>query len=207
MRVLEGEFREGDLVQVDAGPARPAVRQTGRHVAATLEETDCAARIPHAQPAWRAPLGAPPALRHDVVRPRVPLPARAGADLLPRAGRTPDSLQRVQVARRAGQGRRSHRRRAGHSRHAEARRREREAGAIRDDPHRGSVARRRARKGGREVHRRADEPLAARAAELDHSLAASCRRSGASFSGGWAARKAASWRSRAAARRFTPKTT
>ena len=35
MRVLEGEFREGDLVQVDAGPGRPAVRKaagTSRHV-------------------------------------------------------------------------------------------------------------------------------------------------------------------------------
>ncbi len=124
MRVLEGEFREGDVVQVDAGPCGPAVREAAsrrgcwRLIGASVNQAT--------KPARRTPLGPAPAVRHSVVRPRVPLSARAGADLFPRAGRTSDPLQRVQVARRAGQGRRGDRRRADHSRHAEARRPERE---------------------------------------------------------------------------------
>ena len=46
-------------------------------------------------------------------------------------------------------------------------------------------------KAGVKYTRRADEPVAARAVELDHSPAAPCRRSGASSSGRWAAPKAA----------------
>ena len=70
MRVLEGEFREGDVVQVDAGPCGPAVREAAgrrgrwRLIGASVDQTP--------EPTRRAPLGPAPALRHDVVRPRLP---------------------------------------------------------------------------------------------------------------------------------------
>ena len=127
MRVLEGEFREGDRVQVDAGPAglQFAKQQAGAVVARIGDQLPPASRTPNPRGERRTVPRRPSG--HHVVRPRLSLPAGAGADLLPGARRPPDSLQRVQVARRAGQGCRSHRRRADHPRHAETRRRERES--------------------------------------------------------------------------------
>ena len=45
MRVLEGEFREGDLVQVDAGPSRPAVRQAASRAVSRRNRRSIAACI------------------------------------------------------------------------------------------------------------------------------------------------------------------
>ena len=63
--------------------------------------------------------------------------------------------------------------------------------AVHDDARRGSEAHRGARSHGVQVHRRDGQPLAARAARLDHPAALLRRASGASSSAAWAAPKAA----------------
>ena len=138
----------------------------------------------------------------------LPASAGAGADLLPRArpgGRFPTANSSRSPA---GQGRRSDRRRADHPRHAEAGRsrapspRPFVTTRIEDPQLVAELEKAGVKYTGELINRWLAELLG-----WIIPAAPARRRSGASSSAGWAAPKAASCRSRAAARRFTRKTT
>ena len=110
MRVLEGEFREGDRVQVDAGPDGTAVREAaGRRASSdnAIRLQGGRARPPNPRGERRATPRRPTARSGTAWRSCCFL-ALAQTYFL-HSGRPPDSLQRVQDAGRAGKGRRESR--------------------------------------------------------------------------------------------------
>ena len=189
MRVLEGEFREGDLVQVDAGPGglQFAKQQAGavrrRPIAARIRQTPNPRGERRSVP--RRPSGTMwygLAFLFLLVLAQTYFLVPAGRQIpysefksLVAQGKVAEATVGEQIIR-------------GTLKPVDANAKPEPFVTTRiEDP---SLVGR-AREGRRQVHRRADEPVAARAVELDHSPAAPGRRSGASSSGRWAAPKAA----------------
>ena len=196
MRVLQGEFREGDVIRVDA--AGGGLQFDARTSKSRARPNRAYNRIrwpkrprEDSEPARPAPAAAPGAGHDDVVRARAP--AAAGARpgvLLLDAGRRRDPLQRVQ-----GPSARRTRCRKSPSRTIAIRGVLKAEGGkgrgVHRRPHRGSQARRGSRAARRQVQRRSRQPLGGRAARLGHPAHLPRRALELLLPAAWAAPKAA----------------
>ena len=145
--------RHAHAPTTDSGRLRASTR------AAAIAADRARSRAGPASSLWYG-LGVPAAARRSA---QAYLPALQPGETIP--------YSEFKTLRRERQGRRGHRRRQIDPRHAEGRRDAKQAQAVHDDPRRRSEADRGARSARRQVHRRGRQPLAARAARLDHSAA------------------------------------
>ena len=157
LRVLEGEFVEGDTVVVDAGRGWPDVRKAAvsKGIMNCVATPKPSSRLKPRGGDRRGPLGGRPgsSLWYGL---GLPAAARARAGVLHDAGRPIGSLQRIQGPGEERRRRRRHRRRSAHPRHAEAAAtgRRQAVEAVHDDARRRPEADRGARSARRQVQRR-----------------------------------------------------
>ena len=208
MRVLEGDFREGDTrsrstrrggeLQFEQG-ARPSPpdRQVARQ---RYDQSDGRSDVRQAAQSARTAAGRPASWRArtrsglgDVVRARPAAAARARrrrSSSRLQAGET-ISYSEFKTAVRDGQVAGGHARRRSHPRHAQARAERQAADASRPSASTIPKLIEDLEAHGVKYTGEVDEPLAGRDPRLDHPARSSSSRSGASSSAAWAAPKAA----------------